>query len=234
MIDHDRAAPTFVSRSTVELYRASATDLDVARAAWVSQNADAHEKEAELGRVEGLIRFLWRNRHMSPFEHGQFTFIVTTPVFVAREFMRHRTFSFNEISGRYTVLPSSYYVPATDRPLIQEGKVGAYRFLAGSPEQVALVQEEIRRSTQQAHSAYLRLLDAGIAREVARDVLPVNLMTSFWATVNPRNLMHFLGLRTADDALAEIRDLATQMEQHFARQMPLTHRAWRDAPSGDA
>lgn len=223
----DESKPQFVSAATVELYRASAEDLDVARAAWVSQDSAAHAKEAAPGRVEGLIRFLWRNRHTSPFEHGQFTFVITTPLFVAREFMRHRTFSFNEISGRYTVLPDSFYLPPPERPLRQEGRVGSYRFEAGTAEQVSLVRETIIESTRHAHRAYVRMLDAGIAREVARDVLPVNVMTSFWATVNPLNLMHFLELRTADDALYEIRDVADQMERHFARQLPLTHAAWR-------
>ncbi|MEU2202630.1 FAD-dependent thymidylate synthase [Isoptericola sp. NPDC019482] len=207
----------------------SADDLDVARAAWVSQDEAAHAKEAEPGRVEGLIRFLWRNQHTSPFEHGQFTFVVTTPLFVAREFMRHRTFSFNEISGRYTVLPDRYYVPPAGRPLRQEGKVGAYRFEEGTAEQVAMVRETITESTARPHAAYQRMLDAGIAKEVARDVLPVNVMTSFWATVNPRNLMHFLNLRSAPDALFEIRAVAEQMEHHFAQHMPVTHRVWRES-----
>lgn len=225
----DRQQPQFVDASSVELYRATANDLDVARAAWVSQDEDAHAKEAEAGRVEGLIRFLWSNQHTSPFEHGQFTFIVTTPLFVAREFMRHRTFSFNEISGRYTVLPDRYYVPPTDRPLRQEGKVGAYRFEAGTTEQITMVRETITESTTHAHTAYQRMLDAGIAKEVARDVLPVNVMTSFWATVNPRNLMHFLNLRAAPDALFEIRAVAAQMEHHFAQNMPMTYRVWRES-----
>lgn len=227
-VTQDRQRPQFVESSTVELYRASANDLDVARAAWVSQDEAAHAKEGEAGRVEGLIRFLWRNQHTSPFEHGQFTFIVTTPLFVAREFMRHRTFSFNEISGRYTVLPDRFYLPPVHRPLRQEGKVGAYRFETGTPDQIALTRDTITESTTQAHEAYLRMLDAGIAREVARDVLPVNVMTSFWATVNPRNLMHFLNLRSAPDALFEIREVAEQMENHFAKQMPITHSIWRD------
>lgn len=217
----------FVRESTVTLYRATASDLDVARAAWVSQDAGAHEKEREEGRVEGLISFLWRNRHTSPFEHGQFTFVVEAPIFVAREFMRHRTFSYNEISGRYTVLPHRYYLPATDRPLVQSGKVGAYTFGPGTPEQVSLVEQTVRESTRAAHTAYAALLEAGIAREVARDVLPVSTMTTFWATANPRNLMHFLGLRSAPDALHEIRQVAGAMERIFAETMPLTHRAWR-------
>lgn len=218
--------PAFVSASTVTLYRATASDLDVARAAWVSQDAGAHVKERDPGRVEKLITFLWRNRHTSPFEHGQFTFIVETPIFVAREFMRHRTFSFNEISGRYTELPQRYYLPPADRPLIQTGKVGSYTFTAGTAEHQRIVHDTIMASTLAAHAAYRELLDAGIAKEVARDVLPVNTMTTFWATTNPRNLMHFLDLRTAPDALYEIRAVADAMEDHLRETMPLTHAAW--------
>lgn len=223
----DTPAIEFVHESAVTLYRATASDLDVARAAWVSQDADAHEKEREEGRVEGLINFLWRNRHTSPFEHGQFTFVVETPIFVAREFMRHRTFSYNEISGRYTVLPHRYYLPPADRPLVQSGKVGSYTFGPGSAEQVGLVERTVREATLAAHAAYTSMLEAGVAREVARDVLPVSTMTTFWATTNPRNLMHFLGLRSAPDALHEIRQVAGAMERVFAETMPLTHRAWR-------
>lgn len=217
----------FVDHSTVTLYRADASDLDVARAAWVSQDQSAHQKEGQPGRVEGLVRFLWRNRHTSPFEHGQFTFIVNTPIFVAREFMRHRTFSYNEVSGRYTVLDRAYYLPSASRPMLQDGKVGSYTFTPAPAELSATVIDTIRQSTLAADQAYRRLLDLGVAREVARDVLPVNTMTTFWATVNPLNLMRFLDLRTADDALYEIREVADQMEACFAKAMPITHAAWK-------
>lgn len=225
-------SPTFVSHSTVELYRAAAEDIDVARAAWVSQNAESHRKEAEPGRIGGLIDFLWRNGHHSPFEHGQFTFIITTPIFVAREVFRSRTASYNEISGRYTVLPSEFYLPDVARPLTQSGKVGAYTFEQGSPEQIDLVRTSIMDSSLMSFHQYNRMLDAGVAKEVARDVLPVNTMTSFWMTLNPRNLMHFLDLRTAPDALYEIRDVATKMEDIFAEKMPLTYAAYKAHPKG--
>lgn len=220
-------AVDFVTDSTVTLYRANATDLDVARAAWVSQDTGAHVKERDPGRVEKLINFLWRNRHTSPFEHGQFTFIVDTPIFVAREFMRHRTFSFNEVSGRYTELPDRYYLPPAGRPIVQTGKVGSYSFDTGTAEQHEQVTSAIKEATLSAHRTYRQLLDAGIAKEVARDVLPLNTMTTFWATTNPRNLMHFLDLRTADDALFEIRGVADQMETHLRETMPFTHAAWQ-------
>lgn len=222
------SAITIVRESTVTLHKTNASDIDVARAAWVSQDAEAHRKEKEEGRVAGLIDFLWRNGHTSPFEHGQFTFIVETPIFVAREFMRHRTFSYNEISGRYTVLPSKFYCPdVTTRPLQQSGKVGSYTFDEGTYAQQREVEGAIWLSSQRAHDAYQKMLDAGVAKEVARMVLPVNTMTAFWATVNPLNLMRFLNLRTAGDAQYEIREVANKMEEHFARVMPLTHATWK-------
>ncbi|WP_392425166.1 FAD-dependent thymidylate synthase [Barrientosiimonas humi] len=217
----------FVSTSRVVLYRCSASDLDVARAAWVSQSPDAHVKERDPGRVEGLIRFLWRNHHTSPFEHGQFTFVITTPLFMAREFMRHRTFSFNEISGRYVELPASFYVPPQGRPLVQTGRVGDYKFSSGDAAMCELTRDVIVAQSRSSYAAYEKLLAAGVAREVARSVLPLNLMTTFWASVNPRNLMHFLDLRTATDALYEIREVGDAMAEHLRERMPITHDAWR-------
>lgn len=218
----------FVDHSTVTLYRASASDLDAARAAWVSQSADAHEKEAEEGRVARLIEFLLRNKHTSPFEHGQFTFVVHTPLFVAREFMRHRTMSYNEVSGRYTELDPEFYVPNPEaRPLQQTGKVGAYKFEPGNTSHQLTVNLHHTVASTYAWELYQSQLGQGIAKEVARMVLPLNLMTTFWATCSPLNLMRFLDLRTDPTALYEIRDVASQMEAHLAEAMPLTYAAWK-------
>lgn len=223
----------FTNKSTATLYKTNASDLDVARAAWVSQDAEAHRKEKEPGRVEGLINYLWKNNHTSPFEHGQFTFIIECPLFVAREFHRHRTWSYNEISGRYTVLPYKFYVPdVATRPLVQEGKVGAYIFKEGSYQQKGLVVDAYKRMANRANAEYESLLNAGVAKEVARGVLTVSQMTTFWATTNPRNLMHFLSLRNSPDALYEIRQLAGEMEDAFAQTMPLVHKAFRSNSDG--
>ena len=216
----------FVNHSTVTLYKSNASDLDVCRSAWVSQNTEAHEKEAEEGRVEGLINFLVRNGHHSTLEHGQFTFIVETPIFVAREVFRHRSSSFSEISARYVEMKPRFYVPSLDRPTRQEGKVGNYTFTQDK-QLAADAQRHIKNVSNEAWNAYQAMLESGVAREVARDVLPVNLLTTFWMTVNPRNLMHFLDLRTAPDALQEIRLISEQMETIFEQQMPLTHKAWK-------
>lgn len=215
----------FVNESRVELIKHNASDLDVARAAWVSNfGEDAREKDGT--RVKGLINFLYRERHMSPFEHGSFTFFVDTPIFVAREFMRHRTGSYNEVSGRYTELKPRFYVAAEDRPLVQQGKVGNYYFVPGTKSQYDYLSTMSRQAYENAWGAYQNMLNAGVAREVARDVLPVGIMTQFYVTMSPRNLMQFLTLRNAPNALYEIREVAVKMENIFAEAMPFTYEAY--------
>jgi hypothetical protein len=105
---------------------------------------------ADSGRSAGLINYLMRDRHGTPFEHSSMTFYVQAPIFVFREFMRHRTFSYNEESGRYRQLDPVFYVPGPGRMLVQAGKPGAYEFTAGTPEQHALVSDTARESYRQA------------------------------------------------------------------------------------
>lgn len=193
------------------------------------------EVQAYVDRVGGLINFLYRERHMSPFEHGSFTFYVDTPIFVAREFMRHRTWSYNETSGRYKELAPRFYLVDSERPVKQrEGtKVGNYAFDAGTDEQYGTVFASTQIAYQSSWSAYQAMLNADVAKEVARNVLPVGIMTSFYATANPRNVMQFLLLRNDDAALHEIREVAKAIEEQFAEAMPLTYAAykkydWRD------
>ena len=210
----------------VELIKHNVSDLDVARAAWVS-NLGEEAKEKESDGVEGLINFLYRNKHMSPFEHGGFTFFVDVPIFVAREFMRHRTFSYNEVSGRYKELTPRFYLPKDDRPLVQTGKIGSYNFIPGSPGQHDLTHTHAKAAYEQAWFSYRETLDQGVAREVARNVLPVGIYTQFYATCNLRNLMQFLVLRNSGDALTEIRDIAEQMEDYLEECAPFTYKAYR-------
>jgi thymidylate synthase (FAD) len=169
----------------------------------------------------------------SPFEHNSMTFYVQAPIFVFREFMRHRIASYNEESGRYRELRPVFYVPGPDRRLRQVGKPGAYEFHEGTPEQTDLVQAETKRVCREAYAAYQRMLDAGIAREVARIVLPVTIYSSMYVTMNARSLMNFLSLRTAREGARfpsfpqrEIEMCAERMEQLWAELMPLTHAAF--------
>jgi len=219
---------------TVELVKHSATDSDVATAARVSTIGGSHENTVDLARDQGLINYLMRDRHGSPFEHTSFTFYVEAPLFVAREHMRHRAgHSFNEESGRYKELAPVFYVPAPERNLIQVGKPGAYRFEPGNPVLGLLTRSTMDDAYRAAYDYYQDLLASGVAREVARMVLPVGIFTSYYVTTNARSLMHFLGLRTISQAAAfpsfpqrEIEMVAEKMEDHLAEQMPLTYAAF--------
>ena len=225
----------FRSDVTVELVRAAANDADVLFAARVStkgeQSLDDVDGDAE--RSQGLINYLMRDRHGSPFEHNSMTFFVHAPIFVFREFMRHRIASYNEESGRYRELRPVFYVPGPQRKLVQEGKPGAYDFVDGTPEQHDIAREATEQSCRQAYEAYQRMLDAGIAREVARGVLPVATYSSMYVTMNARSLMNFLSLRTKrpDSAFPsfpqrEIEMVADKMEAYWAELMPFTHAAF--------
>ena len=169
----------------------------------------------------------------SPFEHNSMTFYVQAPIFVFREFMRHRIASYNEESGRYRELQPVFYVPGPDRNLQQVGKPGAYDFLPGTDEQHGIVNEATRRSCEVAYAAYQEMLAAGVAREIARIVLPVTTYSSMYVTMNARALMNFLSLRTKREdsrfpsfPQREIEMVAEKMEAEWARLMPLTHTAF--------
>jgi thymidylate synthase (FAD) len=229
----------FRSDVTVELVRASAADSDVLFAARVSTQGEQTLGVAEAGlaadpkRDRGLINYLMRDRHGSPFEHNSMTFYVQAPIFVFREFMRHRIASYNEESGRYRELRPVFYVPGPERNLVQVGKPGAYDFLPGTPAQTELVAAEVRASSTAAFESYQRMLEAGVAREVARVVLPLNIYSSMYVTLNARSLMNFLSLRTKRPdshfpsfPQREIELCAEKMETFWQELMPLTAAAF--------
>lgn len=227
----------FRSDVSVELVKASASDADVLFAARVSTKGEQSldDVNADAQRSKGLINYLMRDRHGTPFEHNTMTFFVSAPIFVFREFMRHRVFSYNEESGRYRKLQPVFYVPGPERKLVQEGKPGRYVFVDGTPEQHKIADEATRRACEQAYAAYLEMLDAGIAREVARGVLPVATYSSMYVTCNARALMGFLSLRTKRDdsrfpsfPQREIEMVAEKMEEEWAKLMPLTHAAFNE------
>ncbi|MDJ0343275.1 FAD-dependent thymidylate synthase [Streptomyces sp. H10-C2] len=229
-------AVQFRGEVTVDLVKHSAADSDVLWAARVStageQSLEELTKDPE--RSKGLINFLMRDRHGSPFEHNSMTFFISAPIFVFREFMRHRVgWSYNEESGRYRELQPVFYVPAQERKLVQQGRPGKYEFVDGTEAQHRATTEAMEASYRQSYEAYQEMLAAGIAREVARAVLPVGLFSSMYATCNARSLMHFLGLRTQHELAAvpsfpqrEIEMVGEKMEAEWAKLMPLTHAAF--------
>ena len=225
----------FRSDVTVELVKSSASDADVIWAARVSTAGEQSMDEIgqDPGKSAGLINYLARERHGSPFEHTSMTFFVSAPIFVFREFMRHRIASYNEESGRYRELNPVFYVPDENRKLIQIGKTGAYTFVDGTPEQFSVSGDAMKKAYIVAYEQYKVMLDQGIAREVARVVLPVGLYSSMYVTMNARALMNFLSLRTSREGShfpsypqREIEMVAEKMEAEFARLMPLTYGAF--------
>ncbi|CAN5115223.1 FAD-dependent thymidylate synthase [soil metagenome] len=197
-----------------------ATDLSVVNAARVSF---ARRKEEMDESDEGLIRFLMRDRHGTPFEHNSFRFHIRTPLFVAREWFRHRIGSFNEFSMRYARATDEFYIPEPEDVRSQVGKPGAYSFEPVSDELAETAREELRAVYEAAYGAYERLVEAGVARELARAAIPVGAYTEFYWTVNARALMNFVSLRAADTAQREIRRYADACELFLAEKMPVTH-----------
>lgn len=223
----------FKSDMDVELIRCSGSDADIAEDAWVSNyGGDIPTDQAQ--RIPGLINFLMRDRHGSPFEHNRLTYRVSAPLFVFYEFHRHRAgWSYSEESGRYRELEPVFYVPSGDRALRQTGRPGAYTFEAGDYKEQTLVEGTHKRSAITSWSEYQWMLDNGIAKEVARNVLPVSVYKTMHATCNLRSLFHFLSLRWAHDLstvptfpLAEIQMVAEKLDAQARAEFPLSFAAF--------
>jgi thymidylate synthase (FAD) len=206
----------------VALDGALASDLSVVNGARVSFNQVSDEMTE---RDQGLIGFLMREGHGSPFEHGYFRFIVKAPLFVVREHHRHRAgHSYNEWSGRYSKMESEFYVP--DYVRAQVGKPGAYSFEPVDDVTRDAARREIEDNATRAFQAYERMLEQGVAKEVARAVLPLSTYTKYYWSCNPRSLMHFCSLRNHEAAQYEIRQYAAAAESFLERLMPVTHAAF--------
>ncbi|TXH54668.1 MAG: FAD-dependent thymidylate synthase [Desulfurellales bacterium] len=216
------------SELTATLVDSMGSDDSIVRAMLVStKGAESLDVEATPGR----INFLMANRHGTPFEHNSMTFFVRAPIFVFREFHRHRIgWSYNEVSGRYKELDDCFYVPPPHRPLVQEGKPGAYEFVLGTIDQYNDAVVALQDVYTDAYNGYRYLLNKGVAKEVARALLPVGIYTEMYATCNARSLMAFLSLRTRNEGSKfpsypqwEIEQVARQMEEAFAQLFPITY-----------
>lgn len=215
----------------VDLVDSSGSDELICKAARVSTLGAASIDSSES---KGLIKFLMKNRHGSPFEHSFMMFRISAPIFVWREFMRHRIgFSYNEQSGRYMKLEPVFYVPNSQRPLVQIGKPGAYEFVEGSYEQSSLVISKLASTYTVSWEAYEEMLEKGIAKEVSRMCLPVAIYSTAYVTCNTRSIMSFLSLRTKHEDSKfpsypqwEINQVANQMEVIFEEKFPITHEAF--------
>lgn len=218
--------PDIHEHGFVALEEMMGSELSIVNAARVSFN----QKSQELSeRDQGLINFLMRERHSTPFERIGFSFVVKSPLFVAREWMRHRMASYNEWSARYSEIDEQFYVPEDDYVREQHGKPGDYYF---TPILDAKVVDEatylIDYAQREAFRAYHRMLEIGVAKEVARTVLPVGMFTKFSVTMNLRSTLNFLSLRNEDHAQLEIQDYARAVEDLVSAQIPYVMEKWNE------
>lgn len=230
----------FTSEITVRLIQSTGGDQMVCAAAKVSTSGYEAAKLVDAEANAGLISYLMKHRHGTPFEHASATFFVHAPIFVWREWHRHRIgFSYNEESGRYKTLDPVFYVPSRDRPMFKvEGwKPGRPKFLPinGQTGEAAYAKlcRNLRECYELCYAKYTENLGLGIDPGLARDCLPVGIYSSCWVTCNPRSLMAFLSLRTHDEQskfvsypLYEIELAARACECIFKEGWPLTYKAW--------
>lgn len=230
----------FRSDITVRLVQQMGGDHMIAAAAKVSTTGEEALQWANpesASEVAWLIRYLMKHRHGTPFECSALTFFVHAPIFVWREWHRHRIgMSYNEESGRYKQLDPVFYIPERERPMMKvEGwKPGRPKFTRCDNEDVYVnLCESLKVNYRATYQAYLNHLSWGIDPGLARDCLPVGIYSSCWVTCNPRSLMHFLSLRTHEpDAkyvsypLYEIDMAARQCEKVLAQGWPVTYQAW--------
>ena len=208
----------------VHLKAHCADDLSVVNGARVSF---AKESTILGNSEEKLIEFLMREKHGSPFEHNYFRFHIKCPIFVAREWFRHRIGSFNEMSMRYHEPDLEFYIPDVDYFRTQVGKPGAYSFeTISEPGLAEYMTNKLVLQYEDAQRLYEEMLSRGVAKELARVVLPVGTYTEFYWSINARSLMNFIALRNSEFAQKEIRDYAVAVEDCFKNVMPITHRAF--------
>lgn len=205
--------------SSLSLVRVSGSDIDIVNAARVSYGklvTTITERDAKL------ISFLMRHKHTSPFEHNQLSFRVKAPLFVARQWMRHRMNSYNEISYRYVKAPTEFYIPRMWRGQDQVNKQASQ----GTFEDDALTQA-YQNGIAASFALYEQLLERGVARELARTILPTSTYTEFIVTCNLHSLMHFLRLRLDPGAQYEIKQYALGMLGLALPHFPIALGEWK-------
>ena len=217
----------------VRLVDSMGNDLSVVRAARVSYDAAWRAGENE-GSDARLIRYLWKNKHTSPFESVEFQFEVKAPIFVFRQWHRHRTWSYNELSARYRPLPEEFYVPEPAAIGTQSTSSKQARDVDAELDADTLSDRRfearlLREQCEKAFLLYRRLLDNGWPRELARSVLPVNTYSHMFAKVNLRNLLHFLDLRLHSHAQYEIKVYAGAMLGLAKYVVPVCMEAWEES-----
>lgn len=201
-------------------------DLSVIRAARVSYDADWRTGD-DAGKDEKLIRYLMSNHHTSPFEAVTFTFEVKAPLFVFRQWHRHRTWSYNEVSARYSELPEEFYVPELS-DITHQSTSNKQMRTNEQHDNALLMQSYMRKSMMDSFALYKELLAQGCPRELARSVLPCSTYSRMFATVDLHNLFHFLRLRLHEHAQKEIRVYAEAMLELVEPIVPYAVAAFKE------
>lgn len=196
-----------LDKGFVKLVDSMGDDTSVVRAARISHGKEPIDEQ----RDRKLLEHLLKNGHESPFEHIVFTFHIKCPIFVARQWMRHRIASYNELSGRYTELADEFYLPDFEKRIKEKN------------EQVKKIFEQ---AYEVSYQYYKQLLDFGLQREIARLILPLATYTQFIWTVNGRSLMNFLSLRADSHAQWEMQQFAIAVARIFKQLCPWTYEAF--------
>jgi thymidylate synthase (FAD) len=187
----------------------------------------------QVSEDKGLIRYLLRHRHTTPFEMIEFKFHVCMPIFIARQWIRHRTANVNEYSGRYSIIPDRFYTPTIEavRKQSASNRQGGEQTFTMTDEQEVRTAEEFigfLKDVEKQYSKYIDLTNKGVSRELARIGLPVNMYTEWYWKCDLHNLLHFLSLRMDGHAQYEIREFATAMFRLIEQIVPVTTQAWKD------
>ncbi len=209
-----------LDKGFVELISVMGSDQTVVKSARVSTGSGSKGQEKD----KRLIEYLMKHRHETPFEHVVFTFHIKCPIFVARQWFRHRIASYNEKSGRYSKMSYEFYMPEKMRvPHSKDKQMSVSNRGEVDDERAKTLIQEVY---DHAYSVYQKLLEMGVARELARIVLPLSLYTEFYWTVNLRSLMNFLSLRADSHAQWEIQQYAKAIAEYFKDCCPWSYEAF--------
>jgi thymidylate synthase (FAD) len=211
-----------LDKGHITLRGVTGNDWTIVEAARVSIGAGRKGEEQDTR----LINYLMAHRHETPLEMADISLVVKCPIFVARQWMRHRMASYNEISGRYVELAECFYVPDAFRGSSVSNKQGS-----GVELHNYALHDLYATAMVAARDTYEALLAAGVSREMARMVLPVATYTEFWCRMNLRSALNFISLRNAPDAQHEIRIYAEHIEAMIAQFFPVVYEAWKSARS---
>lgn len=219
--------PIVLSHGFIDIIDHAGSDLAVVEAARVSYGKKDEIRTDEQNQK--LIRYLWRHKHGTPFEMASMKFHVKCPIYVARQWFRHRTFSYNEISGRYVELPHEIEVPTKLYKKAKSNKQGRSAERLEQERETQLVTQ-IENLMDQVRNLYATLLTEDVAPEIARSILPVAQYTEFIVCGNLRNWIHFCTLRNENHAQFEIREYAKFIQDTIRVIFPMTYQAW--SPDG--